>query len=277
MINITYHGRLGNNITQYVVGRLLAEKYKTPLKTPSSRLYNSDVTGDPNVSLDYVDWSSIIKPMTKYTEVKTLTKKYILDYETNILFNNGWDHNRSDVVDYKQVLFDTYENFSNTEWWVDGYFQREDILCGCRQDILNMFRPCVEHESPDKIFVHYRLGDLIWSEQNDYSDIGQKPIDHEYYIRSIESCDFSGGFLTTDSPEDARVKDLLNRYNLQLYQSDPVTTINFARRFKQLVLSHGQMSYWMAYLAENSKVTVPFAYPVHDKTQNIYKYIYEKD
>ena len=255
MIYINYKGRLGNNLTQYVLGRLISDKYKVMLESPMNRSYRRDDMGDPSAPLDTVDWSTMFKEHCTY-EKKTNTNKRTITDDS-----------------YTSVLHEIFADFSDFDWQVDGFFQREDILCGFRREILDMFNSSDHVRPSDQVFIHYRLGDLIWAEKRGLGKIGHKPLDHDYYIRAIDECDFSTGYISTDSPENWRVQDILSRYNVQLFQDQPVETIQFARQFNNLILSHGQMSYWMAYLSKAENITIPFNHPVSDINENIYSFI----
>ncbi len=46
----------------------------------------------------------------------------------------------------------------------------------------------------------------------------------------------------------------MNKFNLEIYNASPLNTIDFAKNFKNLVLSEGTFSWWIGFLSNANNI-----------------------
>lgn len=126
MIYIGYRGRLGNKIFQYVLARILSEKFNQRI----------------NKSLD--------KPEFSFTEKEIINRKV---YEKTILVD---DNNFLEILELK--------NLNSTNLVLNGYFQNISFVSKYREKILEIID--INYQEKQGIFLHYRLGDLITNRES---------------------------------------------------------------------------------------------------------------
>ena len=80
----------------------------------------------------------------------------------------------------------------------------------------------------------------------------------DYLEQQLETArnSFDTVYISSDTIDYPPLVELIDKYDLTVYQSDPLETILFAKNFNNLILSAGSFSYWMAYLSEANNITV---------------------
>lgn len=99
------------------------------------------------------------------------------------------------------------------------------------------------------VFVHVRFGDLASTRR--WSTI----CSYEYYSSCLS--DFKEGYLASDWPDHPFVQNILNDFNLKLYEATPEETIIFASTFDNKILSLGTFSWWMGFIGNQNNVMCP--------------------
>lgn len=137
---------------------------------------------------------------------------------------------------------------------LDDYFQLKEFLVPYKQQILD----CLDIPPSDPIdgtIIHYRIGDLMH-----YPNVPSNEliIDIEYFEKCISFIENTKNrYITTDSPEDSRVKYLCEKYGFELITLSPRDTILYASRFSHKILSLGTFSWWIGFLGDQTKVYHP--------------------
>tara|TARA_R110002051_G_scaffold100986_1_gene171656 strand:- start:29 stop:760 length:732 start_codon:yes stop_codon:yes gene_type:complete len=122
------------------------------------------------------------------------------------------------------------------------------------------------HQSPDDIALMKKYKNLV------VEDFGRRDgvfvhvraarlrSDHVPSVEYYKSClrDSFFGYLSSDDPEDDRVKYLLDNFNLKLYEETPEKTIIFASMFEHKVLSLGAFSWWIGFIGNQNNVMCPY-------------------
>lgn len=222
MIRWNYKGRLGNRMIQYAAAYVLAKKAGLYINRPSKRLKKTNDV----ISLDLFK----IKPLNgnRFTHFIELTDKNYFGHLENPIHKKGYRLN--------------------------GYFQHEKLLVDYREEILNLYKLPKEelnlNPSKHDAFIACRLGDCLvtkWTHSSvDYIDNqleGRRDLYDKVYI-------------TSDSINHPPLVDVIKKYNLTIYQNEPLDTILFASQLNNLILSSGSFSYWMAYLSSAENITV---------------------
>jgi len=163
--------------------------------------------------------------------LKSNFNKNIHNYENDLIIN---DDNIYNLLKEKNV---------EKNLILDGYFQNRVIL-----NFLKFNKKIFFHEGEVKkgTFVHVRLGDII----ND-----EACCKIEYYQKALQG--LSGGYISSDSPNDNIVKQLSNEFNLEIFESSPEETIIFGSQFDNKILSLGTFSWWIGFLGNQNNVICP--------------------
>jgi hypothetical protein len=162
-------------------------------------------------------------------------------YSNTIVLNN---------ITYYQYLNNPLED---TGYQLKGFFQDGRILCDYRSDILDLYqyktKPKIDISQDDAFFA-CRFGDCL---KNGRTYCSIEYIEEEL---KINRHNYRNVYVTSDSPDYPPLVKLMDEYNLNRYNNDPLKTILFAKNFDNLILSAGSFSYWMAYLSEANNITV---------------------
>jgi len=115
-------------------------------------------------------------------------------------------------------------------------------------------------DDSDGIFIHYRLGDIATNPKNFVTKI-------EYFEKAIENIpnyEQYKRYITSDSPNDNRIKHIIDKYGFELYNSGPEETVKFGSQFSHKILSLGTFSWWIGILGNQSNVVHPVVkeYPI---------------
>jgi hypothetical protein len=137
----------------------------------------------------------------------------------------------------------------------EGYLQKSCLLYG-EQKLLDSCIVKNDIEYHNQVFVHVRLGDQLMNTAG-----------YNYYERVLDSINFEGGLISSDSPDNEIVKNLINRYNLTLYNNDNFQeVISIASKFDHRIVTGGSSGWIIGYLGNNDNVYyVKNDYPNHIK------------
>ena len=153
-----------------------------------------------------------------------------------------------------------YEHLNNplfdTGYVLSGFFQDARLLCDYRNDIIRLYQfdkqPKIITTQKD-CFVHARIGDLLNNPNRNMAYF--QPDYLEQQLETVRNS-FDAVYISSDTIDYPPLVELIDKYDLTVYQSDPLDTILFAKNFDNLILSAGSFSYWMAYLSEANNITV---------------------
>lgn len=217
MITVEYRGRLGNNLIQYAAANLFAETTGIQLDPDAARLH--------------------------------FVKKFNIHPPKGKVFKDFIGINESNYFKYLR------NPMENTGYNIKGFHQTSELLCNHRDFILNLYKCDIQRNriNHNDCFVHARIGDLLNNPNRNMAYF--KPDYLERQLQTARSA-FSTVYISSDTIDYPPLVELIYKYDLTIYQSDPLETILFAKNFNNLILSAGSFSYWMAYLSEANNITV---------------------
>lgn len=189
----------------------------------------------------------------QYAAAYLFAKKFNLNLITQPIYNifnlpllqgNNFNNEIIDVDESNFLDLLNSEKIKNAHYRFCGYFQQKYFVLKFCNEIKSIFSLKYDNIDKDLVFVSYRIGDLI-------NTNFVLPID--YYINALNSINFNGGYISSDTLNHPNVLELAKRFNLELYDNDANNTINFAKNFNNLVLSDGSFNFWIGFLsnAEN--------------------------
>ena len=162
------------------------------------------------------------------------------------LYKGG--RNISNITNYQDdTLMDLLSiNDMNNGIFYNGNFQVKEFVLQYRNEILNHFNLEYRNQDNEDLFVHVRLGDV-------------KSVNPgiNYYRNCLNNIKFKNGYISSDSIDSQLVTTLVNEYKLIKFIDDPIKTIDFAKDFKNIILSKGTFSWWIGLLSRSDNVMYP--------------------
>ena len=108
------------------------------------------------------------------------------------------------------------------------------------------------YNNNNDLFIHVRLGDIIEFKFE---------VDYKYYDETIikikNSNPYKKAYITSDSIDHDICKKLIKQYNLIIYNSNEIDTLQFGSTCKSIVLSNGTFSWLLGLLSFKSNVHYP--------------------
>jgi len=239
---------IGNNLFQYIAGRMLSA---------------------------YHDQQLVVLPSTKnYYGIDELNKIGI-----EVSHSQVPQGERVNDLNYASYF---NKNYSNSNFYVSGYFENYKFFKNNINTIRSWF-PQPQNKNDNDLVLHFRAGDrLFYSNEFD-----SKPQVHNF-INAIEQFDFDKLHIVTDMPAwknitaeelesmkfhvdvppNKRVKaqesiDYFNsivdgfaKYEPQIEKRTVIEDFNFIRGFSNILFQHGTLCWWAAMLSDAKKVGV---------------------
>lgn len=218
MIEVKYVGRLGNNLFQYCLGRILAEKLGYCLKA-------DPIPGFPNTAypLNGNDYSS---------------------YDSEVL--QGQQINLEQVVSTPR----------KRRIVLDGFFQRYEYYKPYREIIKdNWLRMAQEISDSSTIIglkdmvIHVRLGDFFQH---------RAVLPFSWYKNLLENVPYDKLYLVTDEPDNPYLFRFKKYNPIvRSSTNNPIDDFGFITRFKKIVQSQSTFSWWASFLSNATEIYTP--------------------
>jgi len=248
MVYIQLTNGFGNNLFQYIAGRLLATFHGQEIITipPTPNYYGIDEFKKIGIELKSVEIPNC---------------EHVSD------------------INYTHFFNPTYKN---ADFLVSGYFENYKYFKN-NIDLIKTWFPEITNKNENSLILHFRAGDRLFY-ANEYDSKPQA----ENFINAIKQFDFDKLYVVTDMPEweqitphqleemrfhvdvakDKRVSsqqsvDYFNSIVDGLSQFEPIHSKNsvaedfsFIRCFNNILFQHGTLCWWAAALSDAKKVGV---------------------
>jgi hypothetical protein len=220
VVEVNYLGRLGNNLFQYVIGRIIAEELGLTLSV-------APIPGFPE-TFKTIEGTCIREPSQFY-------KGFKIPLET--------------ILNSPAV----------TGYVLRGYFQRSEYYIPHRLKIRRWLKPSIEHyeKIPDRYKDSLSQALVVNVRRTDYTSNGWA-LPFSYYDTAIKQYQgqFSDLWIVTDDCYDPFFRRF-RKYSPNFLCADSVTQITALTLAPRLIMSQSSFSWWGAFLAENSSVIAP--------------------
>lgn len=222
MVQVEYIGGLGNNMFQYALGRIIADK----------KHYNLYVSNESQLS-------SFFKNAVNITDRQHFNEPQLqIGYDTDVGPQNYIEHR---VADFTGKIF------------VKGFFQKLKFFNAYRDQILKWYETDVKLQKEpetDAIVLHVRLGDYI--------GLGWQ-LDPNIFINILKKEKYSKYYIVTDDPNNSAIYYILqNVSGGEVVSTSTIMDFEFLRRSNNLVISHSSYSWWASFLGDAKRVIVPY-------------------
>ena len=223
-VKIKYRGRSGNNLIQYLAAKLFCEKHSLELETPP------------------------------ICDGAFFTKGYNFGSPWGLEGNQGANtSNKPEITltdeNFLDFLNSPTQQIQENSYIMYGFFQGKGVLPANCEKVRDYFKLTYDHQPRDHVFVACRLGDM----QNSAHML---PL--EYYQTALRRLKFTKGFITSDTLSHPNVISLQEEFGLVPYDNgDPMKKIDFAKNFKQIILSEGSFSFLMGFLTMGARIICP--------------------
>jgi Glycosyl transferase family 11 len=241
--------RFGNNLFQYALGRIIAERHG--LEFECRRLNG---LGAPTFMIRKQDTRSIatLDTLTKYfpgaplripgRRVDTPVERFEMGPDS------AWDGH---MIDLQLIL----ANRTLRQIRLSGYFHRYEYFAPYRDRIRQWFR-CTPMKMPfevasNDVLVNIRRG-------VDYGILNWT-LSLSYYERALSSLRNVGRVFVCGTGVDDQVHHLLSKYKPVYYNGSPIQHFYFMTRFNRLVLSNSTFAWWAAFLSDAEEIYAPRA------------------
>jgi hypothetical protein len=222
MIRVIYHARLGNNMFQYALGRLLAERMGYAL-------------------------SEEIRPGANYPFPFPNTWQQV----NGVSVSDPIQHINQQRLDINALLADSSRRLIQ----LDGFFQIADYYLPHIKEIREWFKPSHDmlarletrfrEVNCDDLLIYIRLGDYGW-----------QSLTPQFYLTVIRQTSPRNIYITTDDPNNSYF-EAFNEYSPYFLSGTAIEDLLAARFFKRIVLSCSTFAWWAALLADPDEVHFP--------------------
>lgn len=223
MISVDLIGGIGNNMFQYAIGRIFADK----------KNYNLSVTNIDQLQKYFTNAVEIFNRQSNTNNV--------LQIGYNSVFNTIQHIDVEHVLRHSGAI-----HFS-------GFFQK---FCYYKENIdylRNIFYyDDVHHHKPqtDDIVMHIRLGDYKCMNWYIHPEIFANILKH--HLSEYNNC-----IIVTDEPDNSMLNCFKNFKNVHIINQSLIEDLSLIKYAKRLVISQSTFSWWGATLGFADKVYVP--------------------
>lgn len=230
VVNHISGSRHGNQLCQYVIGRIISEKLKFKLFGIDQNHREFALNGF-DLNYNQPDYAAYNTPIQKIGTSSTYHYSETLE----------WAHPDFDLDD---ICNDT----TPRKILLEGFFQRKKYFLPFKEQIKEWYN-FINYDIPsDHAAIHIRLGDLRESNHPDLLPI-------EYYQQALDMLDFNKLTICTDTPADSEyILPLIKKYNAQIFSGNERETICFLASHNNLVLSVGSFSFWASLFSEGKNI-----------------------
>jgi hypothetical protein len=217
MVEVRYSGRLGNQLFQYSLGRILAEGLGYTLHAPP-------IDGFPR-TFERISGKSFAEPAERFTGHSIPIESILLNRAPRRLILDGFFQNYR----YYAVHQDRMRA------WLSPEPSREPVADIATED----------DEHVDDLLVHVRLGDLVALRQ---------ALSIDFYQTLLDRIPHRHAYLAAEHLDDPMLTPLL-RAGLRPLSSalSAPDILRAANRFGRLITSQATFGWWMAFLGTRIK------------------------
>ena len=261
-VRVLHVGRLGNNLFQYALGRIIAEHHDYALECLNTRLEDFCPTGGvpkdlgPPGTMEYlareygVGASGTLQDLGTglFTNALAVAGRRVrAPVEDHcIALGGGWG---GQTVDLEAVLADTRPR----QIRLAGFFQRYEYYAAHRQRIRSWLQ-CRPVASPFGVRPHDVLVNL--RRGADYDALNWT-LPLSYYEQILAGLSRLGQVYVVGTGIDDHARKRLRPFHPIYYPGSVAAHFSFFRQFRRIVISNSTFAWWAAFLADAEEIHAP--------------------
>ena len=204
-----------------------------------------------NIAMHFISQNNNIKFNYSYSEEfdklgVELFKNGTITYNENMVLNDDNFYNLisenikiNKNIEVSHHMYNQTKDFARyIKKYINENEQKNKII---KHNIFNS-----RYDNNNDVFIHVRLGDVL-----------QFNPGFIYYDKVLSNLKFNKGYISSDSIHHSICKELINKYNLTIFNGNEVNTIMFASTCKNIVLSHGTFSWLIGLFGFYSNIYYP--------------------
>jgi hypothetical protein len=252
-VEVRLFGRLGNNLFQYALGRIIAERFGMALNCHQGAFACHAEGGKPQATIN-----ATLNTLARFfpNAPLQLDGRIVLDpvesYE--VMPGSSW---RGQTVNLSSIL----QNQSVRQIRLQGWFQRFEYYAPYRNRIWKWFHVNLNN---DPLSHAIRSSDVLVSIRRgaDFAMNGWiLPL--SYYDDILSSLPELGQVYVCGTGVDDSIKRGLAKYNPIYCEGAPIEHFAFITKFRQIILSNSTFAWWAAFLSNATRIFAPRASDVH--------------
>lgn len=245
-VDVVFSGRLGNNLFQYVLGRIIAEHYG--LEMNCSTLYQEQLTFGGK-ALDVGPYASL-PSLSQYFPnaplyIPGLRVRYPVEDYT-VRQNSPWNGQK---LDLQKLLKDPKPR----HFRLAGFFQRfeyfEPHQARIRQWLAQVPPTLPWRVSDRDVVLNIRRGFDYW--------LLNWTLPMSYYRAALSRFRNIGTVYVCGTGIDDGVRAALVEYDPVYYEASPIEHFAFMRCFDRIVISNSTFAWWAAFLSNAHEIIGP--------------------
>lgn len=246
-VHVALRGRLGNNLFQYALGRLVAERHGLaldcrPVELPADHPAHASPLGGPAALADLREHFPEAPLRLPGREIEQPIEAF------EIGTTAGWT---GQTVPLSRLLSDERP----CQFRFHGYFQRFEYLAAQLDDVRQWFTPepppGVVDVGADDVAIHIRRG-------LDYGLFGWV-LPFEYYDDALSTFDRAGQVHICGIGIDDETREHFSRFAPRYHVGTPLEEFQFIQQFNRIVLSNDTTAWWAAFLSDAKAIVAPRA------------------
>jgi len=223
-VEVLYWCRLGNNLSQYCIGRIIANALGFNLRAPP-------IPGFPNVHA------------LAAGVPRELRRPQVIGGQR---------------IDLDRIVADR----TPRRIIMRGFFQRYEYYRPHKDLIRNtwLVGDSLEHSAPDELTIHVRAGD-IWKGDRDAKMVHPEyhALPFSFYDNIVRSRRWSRVRVVTEDRNDPMVRKLVAAHDAELRSGSELGDFNLLRSSSNLVLSVSSYAWWAGWLSDAKQIFFPVA------------------
>ena len=245
-VNVTLRGRLGNNLFQYALGRIIATHHGLALQCappPNARRLLRKLGVNSPSTLYELSHCFPDAPLSLPGDRVTAPVETF-----ELRAGDGWEGQTL-------PLCSLLNNETRRQIRLDGYFQRFEYFAAHVADIRQWFATAHRPERPRiaamDVVLNIRRG-------FDYGIRGWiLPL--SYYDSVLSGLETLGNLYICGTDIDDEVMTHFQRYNPIRFSGSPIDHFAFMQQFDRIILSNSTFAWWSAFLSNASHIHAPRA------------------
>jgi hypothetical protein len=238
-VRVKFIGRLGNNLFQYAVGRIVAQHHGLALDCRQSR--HAIHISVPPPTLENLAFHFPNAPLRM---PGLCVDAPVESHE--VTPDGPWN---GQSLDLQSILADK----TPRQIRLAGYFQRFEYFAPYSAEIRQWF--CFKHVT---VPVKIRANDILVNIRrgSDWGSLGWV-LSSSYYDRVLSGLPNPGRFFVCGIGIDDEVRERLKKYRPAYFSGTPMEEFAFITLFNRIVLSNSTFAWWAAFLSHATEIYAP--------------------